>query len=86
MKSKAILIMLLTMSAWTLGWAQSKQRSNRSPVIQPPPEGGSAVALSQYCGQNRQPYGAALLSPSDSHRQVVPRAPNTRTLPKQSQF
>src|SRR5579871_647148 len=38
MKSKAILIMLLTMSAWTLGWAQSKQRSNRSPVIQPPPE------------------------------------------------
>ena len=38
MKSKAILIMLLTMSAWTLGWAQSKQRSNRSPVSQPPAE------------------------------------------------
>jgi len=30
--------MLLTMSAWTLGWAQSRQRSNRSPVSQPPAE------------------------------------------------
>ncbi len=41
MKSTAILMvyaLMLTMSAWTLGWAQSKQRSNRNPVIQPPPE------------------------------------------------
>jgi len=41
MKSKAILVLyalMLTMSGWTLGWAQGRQRANKSPVSQPPPD------------------------------------------------
>jgi CxxC motif-containing protein (DUF1111 family) len=41
MKSKAILVLyalMLAMSGWTLGWAQGRQRANKSPVSQPPPD------------------------------------------------
>ena len=41
MQSKAILMvypLILAMSGWTLGWAQGRQRVNKNPVTQLPPE------------------------------------------------